>query len=311
MALRAKGLIFRAEVAGSLLITPRAGEGIRIMGIYVSNISAALAHLTVINDTARVGFFRVAGLGGGHLGNPRNLEQDQTARFTNLIELMKATFAFPGYPVVQGETLTLSIDTGTADIFAFGDSFDIADVVSTQPQGSKSQDVTFVNYGTNNLALAVTAYTKLDTTRNPKEMVQFPFGTPGAGLVPAGKRVTILYIGGQPVGRFVAAGATAQSQYIRPRVGTAPAQTILDRNDVGFPFFGTIPGAGVDYTSVRSAFPAAPVFWNPTFTPVPEIGFGPNDEFALQVQTTVVGAGQLNVNDVDLWAIERVFPVGG
>src|SRR5260370_42098151 len=101
-----------------------------------------------------------------------------------------------------------------------------------------------VNYSPNLAALTTAAYFKIDSRQNPGEMVAFPFGAAGAGLVPAGKKVTLFTIGGQPVGRFVSAGNTMGTLYLRPRAGTAPASTILDRNDVGYPFIRTIPGAG-------------------------------------------------------------------
>ena len=71
MALQQPWLIYRAEAASSLVITPRMGESFRVRRIFVANPSAPLQHLLVVNDTARVGFFRVAGLGGSHLPNPR------------------------------------------------------------------------------------------------------------------------------------------------------------------------------------------------------------------------------------------------
>ncbi len=307
MALRQAGLIFRAEAAASLIITPRAGEGFRVRKIYVYNVSAATAFVTLVNDTARVGFFRVAGFGGNHLGQARLLDKDQTVKASNLIDYMTELYQFSGYPVVQGENFTVSVNTGTADFFIIADSFDAADIVSSQPQGSHSSDVMFVNYGTNLAALTTAAYFKIDSRQNPGEMVAFPFGAAGAGLVPAGKRVSLLTLGGQPVGRFVSAGNTMGTFYLRPRMGTAPAQTILDRNDVGYPFIGTIPGAGVDYTSVRSALPSVPDAYTRYVDNFPRLDFNSNDELALQVSTVIVGAGQLNAGDVDVWVIERVF----
>jgi hypothetical protein len=308
MALRQAGLIFRAEASGQLVITPRAGEGFRVRKIYCYNVTNSPVFVTVINDTARVGFFRVAGFGGNHLAQPRLLDKDQTVKASNLIDYMVELYGFSGYPVVQGENFTVSVSSGTADFFIIADSFDAADIVSSQPQGSHSPDVMFVNYGTNLNALAVAGYTKLDNRQNPGEMVAFPFGAPGAGLVPAGKRVTLLTIGGQPSGRFTSAGNTGNTQYLRPRMGTAPAQTILDRNDVGFPFIGTVPGvAGSDYTSVRSALPSAPDAWSKYLDNFPTMDFNSNDELALQISVQIVGAGTVAAGDVDVWAIERVF----
>lgn len=307
MALRQAGLIFRAEASANLVITPRAGESFRVRRIFASNPSAALQHVTIINDTARVGFFRIVGLGGSHLLNPRSQDVSNNIRGSNLLDWMLKYSAFNGYPVVQGEALTIQCDTGTADLFAVADSYDVGDVKPTEQNGSKSGDVLYVNYGTNLAALTTAAYTKLNSSRNPAEMVQFPFGAPGAGLVPSGKKVHMSLIGGQAVGRFVGAGATMGTQYLRPRVGSAPAQTIMDRNDVGIPFIGVIPGAGVDYTSVRQAIPSTPFSAETLEDVLPDLDFSSNDEFSLQLSTVLVGAGQLNAADVDVWVLMRVF----
>ena len=309
MALRQAGLIFRVEAAASLVITPRMGESFRIRRIFTMNPSGTLQHLLVVNDTARVGFFRVIGLGGGHLLSVRSLEYFNTPRGGNLLDWMLAFENFTGYPVVQGESLTLSLDNGTADIFAIGDSYDAADVKSSEQCGSKSSDVLWVNYGTNLAAITASGYYKVNFQRNPSEMVGFPWGIAGQGLVPAGKKAHISVIGGQAVGRFASAGNTAQTQWLRPRVGTAPAQTILDRNDVGVPVFGTIPGAaGADYTSLRQAIPSIADGSMDDWNVLPALDFNGNDELALQVNVAIVGTGQINALDLDFWAVMRIYP---
>lgn len=309
MALRQSGLIFRAEAAASLVVAPRAGEAFRVTRIYAANPSAALQHALIINDTARVGFFRIVGLGGSHLLNPRSEEVLSNVRGCNMLDVMMKFLGFTGYPVVQGEALTVTLDTGTADIFVEADSYDAADVKSTEQCGSKSPDVMYVNYGTNLAAITAVGYNKIASTRNPAEMVAFPFGAPGGGLVPAGKKVSVLYLGGQAVGRWISAGNTMGTMYLRPRVGTAPAQTIFDRADVGIPFIGNIPGSAIaDYTGVRQALPSCPRSYEAQDSNTADLYFNPNDEFSLQLQTAIVGTGQLNALDVDVWVLMRVYP---
>ncbi len=308
MALQQPGLIFRAEAAANLVVTARAQEALRVRKIFVFNQSIGFQHVTIINDTARVGFFRTVGLGGGHLVPPNSI-----TRGANLLDFMTKHLAFPGYPVAAGESLTIAVDTGTADLFAIADSFDPADVKRDMPNGAASNDVTFVNYGTNAAAISTATYTKVDSSRNPAEMSPFPFGVAGRGLVPAARRQTIHMIGGQAVGRFTAAGVTMNTQYLRIRQGAAPAQTLFDRNDVGFQFIGAVPGAGVDYTSPRqdffSAGPAGfPAVLDETDVVTPQINAGPNDELALQVSTQIAGAGTLAIGDIDVWVITRIFP---
>jgi hypothetical protein len=308
MALRQAGLIFRAEAAGSLAISPRSGEAFRVRRIFTANHGGTLQHVTVINDTSRVGFFRLIGLGGSHLLNPREQETSGNLRGTNMLDYMSRQIGFKGYPVVQGETLTLSLDNSTADIYAVADSYDPGDVQSTEQCGSKAGDVLYMNYGTNLSNVTATGYNKLDNRRNPAEMVAFPFGVAGSGLVPAGKKVHIYLIGGQPMGRFTSGGNTASNNYIRPRIGTVPGSTVFDRSDVGVPFLGTTPGASTDYTSVRSGVPSNPWAIDPTDQVLAEMDFNPNDELSLQVLSTIVGTGQITAGDIDVWALQRVSP---
>jgi hypothetical protein len=309
MALRQAGLIFRAEAAATLVIAPRAGEAFRVRRIYCSNPSTTLQHCLVINDTARVGFFRIVGLGGSHLLNPRSQEVANNIRGCNLLDAFSKFYNFMGYPVVQGEALTLLLDAGTCDFFVEADSYDAADVKSSEQNGSKSPDVLFVNYGTNPAVINAVGYNKISSSRNPAEMVAFPFGAPGAGLVPAGKKVKITYIGGQAVGFWTSAGNTLGTAYLRPRVGTAPAQTIFDRNDVGFPFFGNIPASAIlDYTGLRQALPSCPRSFEQYDDNTADLDFNPNDEFSIQLQTVLVGASSLAIGAVDVWVAMRVYP---
>ncbi len=308
MPLRQAGLIFRAEVATSLVISPRAGEGFKVRRIFCTNASGGNQFATIINDTARVGFFRVGGYGGAHLLNTRAQEVSGNVRGTNLLDVMWRLWAFEGYPVVEGESFTVNISTGTCDIAIVADSYDAGDVKSSDTCGSKSRKVMYVNYGTNASGYSASGYYKLDSSRNPAEMCAFPFGPAGGGLVPAAHKVLIKTIGGQACARFTSAGNTAQTQYIRPRLGAAPAQTILDRNDVGLPFLGTIPGAGIDYTSVRQMIPSNPDAYDPTSLVIPELTFGANDEFSLQVQATIAGTGVFNAADIDVWVLQYLFP---
>lgn len=309
MALLQPGLIFRAEAAASLVITPRMGEGFRVRRIFAGNPSAPLQHLLIVNDTARVGFFRTNGLGGAHLLNPVSNESNSAIRGGNMLDWMTHMQAWTGYPVVQGESMTLSFDTGTGDLFVVADAYDAGDVKSSEQCGSKSPDVFWVNYGTNAAIINTAGYTKVNLSRNPAEMVAFPFGIPGAGLVPAGKKAHIYVVGGQPTGRWISAGNTAQSQWLRPRLGNVPALTLFDRNDVGATFMGTVPGSAIcDYTSRRGVIPSNLDSSDPSFRTMAEIDFNGNDEFSLQLNTAIVGTGQFNVADIDIWCMMRVYP---
>lgn len=309
MALRQAGIIFRAEASAGLVIAARAQESLRIRRIHVTNPSVSTQFVTLVSDTARVGFFRSNGFGGRHLIAP-----NETARGDNLLDFMTRYLGFPGYPVAGGEQFQVLPNTGTADIFVVADVADLGDNVQTQPNGSKGNDLTFVNYGTNSAAIAAAGYVKVDGSNNGPEFARFPFGVVGAGLVPAQRRATVQMIGGQAVGRFNAAGVNASTTYLRIRKGSPPGETLFDRADVGYPFFGTVPGAGVDYTSVRQNLPSSEAVTSqrglrPDDVIPPTIELGPNDELALQVGVALTGAGSLSIGDVDVWVVERLVQI--
>lgn len=309
MALRQAGLIYSALAASTLSIPTLSGEGLRIRKVYVTNVSGATVNATFITGGARVGFFRVKGRGGSHL-----LAPNDAARGVNMLDFMHSAASFPGYPVDEGFSFTINIDTGTADIYVIADSYDGPDIKPDQPYGRSASDYTYIAYGTNLANITASGYNKVDNNLNPSEFNRFPFAAVGAGLVPAGFRASILMIGGQSVGRFTSAGNTGQTVALRPRKGAAPSVTLLDRADVGYPFVGTIPGgAGNDYTSGRQVVPSSSdtsgfnLMDDEEMLITPQLDFVGNEEFALQVQTTIVGAGQITAGDIDVWVLVRIF----
>lgn len=312
MALRQAGLISRSEGQIALVLAPRAGESLRVRQIEVTNPGVGTLFATIINDTARVGFFRVAGTWGGgpHLQSQRVQEVDAAIRGCNMLKWMTKQEAFAGYPVVEGETFTIQLNQGTADIFVVYDSYDSADVKSTEPNGSKSTTLMYMNYGTNAGLITAAGYNKVDASNLPQEMTSFPFGPPGAGLLPSGKKCDVLFIGGSPVGRLNGAGLSGATAYLRAHVGAAPAQAILDRNDVGVLFVGDVPGAGVSWAGLRTSVVSNPRDAFDLDDWLPLLTFNGNDELALQYSNTLVGGAgsQIDIGDVDVWALLKIYP---
>lgn len=313
MALRQAGLIFRSEGTNALVIAPRAGEAFRIRRIVVNNPGVGALFCLLINDTARVGFFRVgAGFyGGAHLLGANDQEGVAAQRGCNMIDWMAAQANFAGYPVIQGTAFTLQMNgVSTADFFVVADSYDAADVKGTEQNGSQSLDQLYINYGSNSAIIATPDYYKVDIQLTPQEMMAFPFGPPGAGLLPAGKKCDVLLVGGQAFGRLNGAGLSANTTYLRAHVGAAPAQTILDRADVGIPFLGTVPVAGADWTSTRQGIASNPRPFVPLEAWLPKQSFQGNDELSLQVGILITGGAgaQIDAYDLDVWTLLHVYP---
>jgi len=307
MALKQAGLIYRAEAATTLAVTPLAGEGLRIRRVFCSNPSAAEQYATLITGTTRVGFFRTRGKGGRHLVGPND-----SNRGMNLLDYMTRRLGFTGYPVDQGFTFNVNIDTGNSDIFVVADSYDVGDISPDQPNGRGSKDNTIVNYGTNAAAIAATGYNKVDARENPAEMIAFPFGIAGAALVPAGFKVQVLMVGGQAVGRAAGGGNDGNTRFLRIRKGSNPPSTLFDRNDVGWQFFGTLTAAP-DYVSTRQNIPSAggnTLDWFSDMDAVvhPVIEASENEEMRMEVDTLIALAGTLAIGDIDVWVVMRIMP---
>ncbi|MBA7545421.1 hypothetical protein ES705_37789 [subsurface metagenome] len=91
--------------------------------------------------------------------------------------------------MAEGETFEIKPHTAGADIVGaiVYEIHEAGDITSEMPQGSKSPEYMFINYGTNTDALVAETYGALDKSRNPSEYPSFPFGE----VVPAGHEIDI------------------------------------------------------------------------------------------------------------------------
>lgn len=82
-----------------------------------------------------------------------------------------------GYPIAEGETFKIDNTQGGAAYRAvYYELYDAGDMLPEMPNGSKSKEYSFVNYGTNGTALVANSYGEADESRNPGEYPAFPFG---------------------------------------------------------------------------------------------------------------------------------------
>jgi len=95
---------------------------------------------------------------------------------------------FKGYPVAEGEKFYLK---HVGETVQWGriiyEEHDAGDMTPEMPNGSKSEEFTFVNYGTNGSEGIISTYVPLDKSLNPTEYPDFPFGA----IVPAKTEIDI------------------------------------------------------------------------------------------------------------------------
>lgn len=167
----------------SLSLTAPAGRSYLVKKVYVDRTGGEYATITI--GRTKVGYFRLAGhVLGSHLAFP-----NKNYPYPNLLELLIQRGYFDGYPVEEGETFTVNIEDGYhGDILIVYDEYDAGDITSEQVNGSKSDELVFVNYGTVGGNVDTDGEFAISVSKNPAEFVDFPFGK----AVPSGFEVDLL-----------------------------------------------------------------------------------------------------------------------
>lgn len=95
---------------------------------------------------------------------------------------------FKGYPIAEGETMTIEGMGGTNSIcLILYESYSPADIKPDQENGSKSSEYFFINYGDTGDAINTSGDTIYDNPVTPPEFPDFPFGK----VVPANHEIEI------------------------------------------------------------------------------------------------------------------------
>lgn len=168
-----------------LSLTAPAGKSYLVKEVYAGNTGAEYATITI--ERTKVGYFRCDGnVLGGHLNFV-----SKTYPYPNLANLLIKRGFFEGYPVAEGETFTVSFsDDLSGDILIVYDEYEAGDITNEQVNGSKSNELIFVNYGRVANTVNNDGEYLINTAINPVEFIDFPFGK----AVPSGYEVDVLGI---------------------------------------------------------------------------------------------------------------------
>ena len=150
---------------------------------------------------------------------------------------------FKGYPVAEGETFTIQLCTGaTAVKMVEYEIWDPEDIISTMENGSKSNSLTYVNYGDSGAVLQLVVDTVLGQTNNPTEYPDFPFG----GIVPSGQKIELIGILASDVAPLAnAAGTYSYTEYLKLMKGR---EVLFDEDHNGLMYYApfTVPPGDVN-----------------------------------------------------------------
>lgn len=108
-----------------------------------------------------------------------------------LLSLMVKMGLMAGYPVAVGETFKITgVKQANAIQMVIYEIYEEEDIKSEQPNGSKSLEYIFVNYGNTGATITAAGSYLYDTTLNPGEFPDFPFGK----VVPAKTEIGVIGI---------------------------------------------------------------------------------------------------------------------
>lgn len=157
---------------GDLDIEADVGESILVKGVDAWAESLTAKFCEFKTGRMSVGYFSNAYLNANHL------EQCAVAmNVGNLLDQMIAKGIMVGYPVAEGEKFYVHNQYAAAHYRAvYYEIYEAGDMVAEMPNGSKTKEFSFVNYGTNLAAIVANKYGEADVSQNPTEYPAFPFG---------------------------------------------------------------------------------------------------------------------------------------
>lgn len=229
------------------------------------------------------------------------------AHVPTILEFLGQLGIFKGFPIAEGETLTIEGMEKDANSITQIDyeQWDPADIKPDQENGSKSKEYLFLNYANTGAAIETAGDQLYDTPVTPAEFPDFPFG----GICPAKHEIEVIGILGSPFApgenegtnytctKFLKLMKEREVLFDEDRNGllfwarSAAADGLQDMKAEGFTMIGNL-----------SEYDNNP----PLIFPVP-LKFVAGDELKVYV-TTVIGTAHkdIDIYEQELCLIEKV-----
>jgi hypothetical protein len=221
--LRQANMIKRITASGGGDLEAKAGTSLLVRRIECIP-STNDDYLTLSVDRVTTAYFRVKGKSGNHLSCNR---VDYLKR--NLMAFLTARGVNVSIPVAEGQTFNVSRYAEAGNVMIVYDLHDAADIKATDPNGTESNILTYLQYASIGVTPTASGDAKLDTALTPAEFPDFPCGK----VVEARHTVEMLGVTGCP---FVnaeagpAGWATTFMKFIKDR------EVLFDEDRNGIPF---------------------------------------------------------------------------
>jgi len=168
----------------------------------------------------------------------RAMNDAQSASYggETILQFLGKKGLFEGYPVGEGETFIVHdiIEATSISIVEY-EIYDSGDMTPEMPNGSKSDNYVFINYGDTGAVITDEIDTTLGETNNPAEFPDFPFGE----VVPSGKKIELLGILASDVSPALNAGAASlQTEFLQLMRGR---EFLFDEDRQGLLYYSPFP----------------------------------------------------------------------
>ena len=216
-------MIKRITASGGGDLQAKAGESLRVTGIQCIP-STNDTYLTVRVDRVTTAYYRIKGKSGNHLGTNR---VDYLKR--NIMEFLARVGVNVSIPIAEGQTLNISRYAEAGNVMVIYDRYSAGDIQASDPNGSESNSITYLQYAKIGTTPTASGDHKLDTAITPSEFPDFPCGK----VVEARHTVEMLGVAGCPFNNAEAgpAGwATSFMKFVKDR------EVLFDTDRNGIPF---------------------------------------------------------------------------
>ena len=224
------------------------GESFLVKAIFVVP-SASDTYLTVKIDNFTVGYYRLVGKGGNHLGGIHYYDQG----FNLMDFLVKKGLPFT-LPIAEGQKLTVIRANEDGNVQILYDRYDAGDIRADMPCGAESKSYSFLQYLTQSTQLSADGDLLLDTSLTPAEFADFPAGK----ACPANTTIKLHGIAGSAhnEGDMTNYWYDTYLKLVRER------EVLFDEDRLGIPFLADADGASYDpnYQDTKSIIGSGATF---------------------------------------------------
>ncbi len=216
-------MVKRITASGGGDLEAKAGESFRVKRIECIP-SSSDTYLTVRVDRVTTAYYRVKGKSGNHLSTNR---VDYLKR--NIMAFLEAVGVNVTIPVAEGQTLNVARFAEAGNVMVIYDRYSAGDILATDPNGSESNIITFLQYAKVGTTPTASGDWKLDTAITPSEFPDFPCGK----VVEARHTVDMLGVAGCPFNNADTGPlgfATTFMKFVKDR------EVLFDTDRNGIPF---------------------------------------------------------------------------